>query len=146
LAIMRLLQGVALRPGPGWGPQGRIARVPPRDLAAVHRMLRRAVVAAVNGTPWAVPGRVATVMTTRGLELDGDFATRLAHVAARVLSAHRERLRRCARPGCPMIFYRVKRAEYCSPTCGQLVRDARKVTTQKRTSHRRALARSRSSR
>ncbi len=122
-AVRAVLERAAEGPGPDRAPYGPVAA---QAVEVLHASARRADTHVVLGTGSGGDGGSGWTLTHHGAPDD----VLVAAVATRCIlflgGPHKELVRVCARPDCPMLFVRRHRARrFCHESCAHSLRQAR---------------------
>ena len=86
-----------------------------------HTFIRTCIATLLAGNPWRSRIEVEYYLSPAQGEplsrMPRDVVNLFKHRALETISAAKDRLRRCPRKGCPKIFLRTGKQEYCSPRC-----------------------------
>jgi len=134
--IIRMLTPALVRQNESWSgipSYSFTARLPDALLRQLQKELRAGLDALLQGKTWILPAITGTSIWRYNpgqkepqfrIGRGGDERINFLNGVAELLVAHGARLRACKQ--CRAPFLRRKRAEYCSPECGQTFRDQKK--------------------
>ena len=88
-----------------------------------YRAIRDGVALLKRGQPWTILGHRFRLTREKGLTLDmPGLDSNFQQVIVETLTLGKGLLRRCRRRGCPNLFVKKRRQEYCTKRCSGLAR------------------------
>jgi hypothetical protein len=88
-----------------------------------YRTIRDGVALLKRGQPWTIFGHRFRLTREKGLRVDmPGLDSNFQQVIVETLTLGKELLRHCRRRGCPNLFVKKRRQEYCTKRCSGLAR------------------------